>query len=257
MAVSVFARSGSTSVSPAAHSPPPGLPYAAIDAGYAFIGARHLAVQPARERRRNREALSPRARPPASRRPSTGACRSACAPAPGRGRCPARPARDSPSRGDCAVDLPVRVQVHRRRRLARAPSRGSRTSSPCRRGVRTTMKPPPPMLPANGCVTASANAVATAASTALPPFASTAAPTSDASSEDDTTTPVFEGRPKSVWAAPVEGPAAPTSPSTTTEASIFLMAFSLTGFSLYPCPPQVRCPGPAKSRPLRLNRSGA
>ena len=32
------------------------------------------------------------------------------------------------------------------------------------------MNPPPPMLPALGCVTASANAVATAASTALPPF---------------------------------------------------------------------------------------
>ena len=31
------------------------------------------------------------------------------------------------------------------------------------------MKPPPPMLPAVGCVTASANAVATTASIALPP----------------------------------------------------------------------------------------
>src|SRR5579883_2419394 len=43
--------------------------------------------------------------------------------------------------------------------------------------MRATMKPPPPMLPAEGNVTASANAVATAASTALPPDASTSAPT--------------------------------------------------------------------------------
>ncbi len=45
------------------------------------------------------------------------------------------------------------------------------------------MNPPPPMLPALGCVTASANAVATAASTALPPFFSIDAPTSDAGAE--------------------------------------------------------------------------
>ena len=51
------------------------------------------------------------------------------------------------------------------------------------------MKPPPPMLPANGCVTASANAVATAASTALPPFVRMAAPMSDATSDAETTTP--------------------------------------------------------------------
>src|SRR5690349_3894384 len=35
--------------------------------------------------------------------------------------------------------------------------------------MRITMYPPPPRLPANGNVTASANPVATAASTALPP----------------------------------------------------------------------------------------
>ena len=45
------------------------------------------------------------------------------------------------------------------------------------------MNPPPPMLPALGCVTASANAVATAASMALPPFFRIAAPTSDAGAE--------------------------------------------------------------------------
>ena len=35
---------------------------------------------------------------------------------------------------------------------------------------RISMKPPPPMLPAQGCVTASASPTATAASMALPPF---------------------------------------------------------------------------------------
>src|SRR6185437_9534960 len=40
------------------------------------------------------------------------------------------------------------------------------------------MKPPPPMLPANGKVTSSANPVATAASTALPPFLRISAPAS-------------------------------------------------------------------------------
>ena len=43
-----------------------------------------------------------------------------------------------------------------------------------------TMKPPPPMLPAAGCVTASANPVAIAASTALPPARSTSAPAREA-----------------------------------------------------------------------------
>ena len=33
-----------------------------------------------------------------------------------------------------------------------------------------TINPPPPILPARGCVTAKENAVATAASIALPPF---------------------------------------------------------------------------------------
>ena len=55
------------------------------------------------------------------------------------------------------------------------------------------MKPPPPMLPADGWVTASANAVATAASTALPPFASTVAPASHAGAETQTTSPSFDG----------------------------------------------------------------
>ena len=46
------------------------------------------------------------------------------------------------------------------------------------------MKPPPPMLPACGCTTASANPVATAASTALPPCFMMSTPACDASSDD-------------------------------------------------------------------------
>src|SRR6187549_2651513 len=45
-------------------------------------------------------------------------------------------------------------------------------------GKRNTMKPPPPMLPADGWVTPSANPTATAASTALPPRFKIATPTS-------------------------------------------------------------------------------
>src|SRR3954463_5969395 len=51
------------------------------------------------------------------------------------------------------------------------------------------MKPPPPMLPAVGCVTASAKAVATAASTAVPPAEITSAPIFDAISFCDATMP--------------------------------------------------------------------
>ena len=51
----------------------------------------------------------------------------------------------------------------------RAPSRGSRRRPARPRPAGSSRKPPPPMLPAVGWVTASANAVATAASTALPP----------------------------------------------------------------------------------------
>ena len=54
---------------------------------------------------------------------------------------------------------------------------------------RISMNPPPPMLPANGCVTAIANPTATAASTALPPFCSTDTPTSAAIDSIATTMP--------------------------------------------------------------------
>src|SRR5881394_771038 len=56
---------------------------------------------------------------------------------------------------------------------------------------RYTTKPPPPMLPAVGCTTASANAVATAASTAVPPSLMTSAPMRDAVSFCDATMPYF------------------------------------------------------------------
>src|SRR6185369_1555032 len=62
----------------------------------------------------------------------------------------------------------------------------------------TNIKPPPPMLPASGQVTARAKPTATAASTALPPFLSTAAPASDAGAETDTTMPL---RPSALWLA--------------------------------------------------------
>src|SRR3954465_5149274 len=61
---------------------------------------------------------------------------------------------------------------------------GSRPS-----GKWMSMKPPPPMLPASGKVTARANAVATAASMALPPLWRMSAPTLEASEEAETTTP--------------------------------------------------------------------
>jgi hypothetical protein len=57
------------------------------------------------------------------------------------------------------------------------------------------MKPPPPMLPADGWVTASAKPVATAASTALPPRASTVAPASHAGADVHTTDAVADGTP--------------------------------------------------------------
>src|SRR5437867_4272006 len=61
-----------------------------------------------------------------------------------------------------------------------------------------SMKPPPPMLPASGQVTARAKPTATAASTALPPLFRTAAPTSEAGGDTDTTMPL---RPSALWAA--------------------------------------------------------
>ena len=59
--------------------------------------ARRSAVESARQRRRNREAVFRQQHARASRRPSTAACRTSCAPSRGRERCRARRARDSPA----------------------------------------------------------------------------------------------------------------------------------------------------------------
>src|SRR5271157_1430295 len=55
--------------------------------------------------------------------------------------------------------------------------------------MRINMKPPPPILPAQGWVTASANPTATAASTAFPPAFIVSTPASEAFSSLDTTMP--------------------------------------------------------------------
>src|ERR1700719_603740 len=55
--------------------------------------------------------------------------------------------------------------------------------------MRTSMNPPPPILPAAGSTTARANAVATAASTALPPRSRISTPARDASSSSVATIP--------------------------------------------------------------------
>src|SRR5581483_9025677 len=72
---------------------------------------------------------------------------------------------------------------------AGAVSRYSKTTGSSLAGW-TTMKPPPPMLPAAGYVTARAKAVATAASTALPPCLRTPSPASDPGADTVTTTPL-------------------------------------------------------------------
>src|SRR4029079_12382732 len=61
--------------------------------------------------------------------------------------------------------------------------------------MRIVMKPPPPMLPAVGYVTASAKPVATAASTALPPSLRISTPASLASRDMLTTMPCWANVP--------------------------------------------------------------
>src|SRR5437762_3330045 len=55
--------------------------------------------------------------------------------------------------------------------------------------MRTSMNPPPPILPAAGSTTANANAVATAASTAFPPFCRISTPVREANSSSVATMP--------------------------------------------------------------------
>ena len=90
------------------------------------------------------------------------------APARSRARCRARPT--IASLRCCRAS----ARPSRRGTCCASPSAGafSRKSMNVVRpsAMRISMKPPPPRLPANGCVTASAKPTATAASTALPPL---------------------------------------------------------------------------------------
>src|SRR6266540_1357900 len=74
------------------------------------------------------------------------------------------------------------------------------------------------MLPAVGCVTASANAVATVASTAEPPAAITSAPTRDATSLCDATIP----RVDRVGTAPAVSDTAATKRATAVRECVFI-----------------------------------
>ena len=89
-------------------------------------------------------------------------------------------------------------------------------------GKRMTMKPPPPMLPAVGCVTASANPVAMAASTALPPLRRTRAPTSLAIHCWEETTPPRVRTTSCDWASarPTENGATKTVARAAARASV-------------------------------------
>src|SRR5690349_7402974 len=90
------------------------------------------------------------------------------------------------------------------------------------------MNPPPPMLPALGCVTASANAVATAASTALPPLARIPAPASQAGDDVHTTSPSFVETPSS--GAP-RSPGAASARITVNSAIFFSMPKAYSGYA--------------------------
>src|SRR6185295_19330839 len=86
-----------------------------------------------------------------------------------------------------------------------------------------------PMLPAVGCVTASANAVATAASTAVPPSLIASAPMRDAISFCDTTIP-FCAR-TGTELAPVATVRTAQPAATTTKARTVRMARDYTRFN--------------------------
>src|SRR5213592_4296388 len=96
------------------------------------------------------------------------------------------------------------------------------------------MKPPPPMLPALGWVTASANAVATAASTAFPPLARMAAPASHAGADVHTTSPSLDETPSSLDAttARCAGSASKAIRGSATVRSKRVMAAAYTGARL-------------------------
>ena len=136
-----------------------------------------------------------------------------------------------------------------------APPRGSRTSSRRRSAARKTRKPPPPMLPAVGCVTASANAVATAASTALPPSRMTWKPTSEAMSLCDTTIAL---RARAGWLpASSESVSVATSSATTGANDAAVMHRMTPGHATTIGEPAQAVKTVLEARPLRRRSSAA
>ncbi len=102
---------------------------------------------------------------------------------------PGTPADRGPTT-DRSVRLPAASRYMSRVAASGAFSRKSRAAVVWS-ASRTTMKPPPPMLPASGLTTARANCTATAASTALPPAFRMSTPTWLASSSVVTTIPLL------------------------------------------------------------------
>src|SRR2546426_3753674 len=98
------------------------------------------------------------------------------------------------------------------------------------------MKPPPPMLPAVGCVTASAKAVATAASMAVPPSCSTTAPILEAVSSCATTIPCFARTGDGF----VSTPASRVALNSTAPNSWRFMQYSSASANYKPRPPSAR-----------------
>ena len=153
------------------------------------VGLTEHAGQRARQAMGDLEAVARQRRPPARPGPSTASSPVPSTPGAGRPPCRARRPSDGCCGGVSKSYLPSFSHISGDGAGRRRP-RGSRTTSARRSPARKTMKPPPPMLPAVGWVTASAKAVATAASMALPPLLMTWKPTSEAMSFCDTTIPV-------------------------------------------------------------------
>src|SRR6185503_2509299 len=116
------------------------------------------------------------------------------------------------------------------------------------------MKPPPPMLPALGRVTASAKAVATAASTALPPRARTDAPASQAGADVHTTRPSLD---ETASSGAATGRTAGTATSTASSVrNTFFMRESLPEATDY-TESTDQNPGPRTPRNPRIKKPGA
>src|SRR5215468_6171120 len=113
------------------------------------------------------------------------------------------------------------------------------------------MYPPPPRLPAAGCVTASAKAVATAASTAFPPFFRIASPASDAMGSTDTTAPLAnESGPACGFARSHEHNIAESRRRNAERVRVFLIARDYTLASARVDAPDQNClrPGPVEKQ---------